>query len=89
MTVATERIQELVSEFGVTTGNSGAPDVQIAVLTERINSLTGHMRANTKDYSSRRGLLRMVSRRRKLLDYVRSRDPQRYQNLIGRLGIRK
>jgi small subunit ribosomal protein S15 len=89
MTVATERIQELVSEFGVKTGNSGAPDVQIAVLTERINSLTGHMRANTKDYSSRRGLLRMVSRRRKLLDYVRSRDPQRYQNLIGRLGIRK
>ncbi len=89
MTVATERIQELVSEFGVKTGNSGAPDVQIAVLTERINSLTGHMRANTKDYSSRRGLLRMVSRRRKLLDYVRSKDPQRYQNLIGRLGIRK
>jgi small subunit ribosomal protein S15 len=89
MTVATERIQELVSEFGVKAGNNGAPDVQIAVLTERINLLTGHMRSNTKDYSSRRGLLRMVSRRRKLLDYVRSRDPQRYQNLIARLGIRK
>ena len=89
MTVSTERIQELVTEFGITTGNSGSQDVQIAVLTEKINLLTGHMRGNTKDYSSRRGLLRMVSRRRKLLDYVRSQDPPRYQEMIGRLGIRK
>jgi small subunit ribosomal protein S15 len=89
MTVATERIQELVTQFGIKSGDSGSPDVQIALLTERINSLTGHMRDNNKDYSSRRGLLRMVSRRRKLLDYVRSIEPKRYQDLIARLGIRK
>ncbi|MFN9913207.1 MAG: 30S ribosomal protein S15, partial [Pirellulaceae bacterium] len=63
--------------------------VQIALLTQRINSLTEHMRSNVKDYASRRGLLRMVSRRRSLLDYVRKHDPNRYLDLIGRLGIRK
>ncbi|MEL6897618.1 MAG: 30S ribosomal protein S15, partial [Planctomycetota bacterium] len=66
-----------------------SPEVQIAILTNRINALTEHMRTHRKDYASRRGLLGLVSRRRRLLDYVRDKDPQRYLDIIGRLGIRK
>ena len=89
MTVTKERKQEILSQFRTHEADNGSPDVQIAMLTERINGMTEHMRGATRDYSSRRGLLRMVSKRRSLLDYVRKHDPQRYLNLISRLNLRK
>ena len=89
MAITKERKSELVKEFQRSDGDSGSPDVQIAILTTRINSLTEHMRSNKKDYSTRRGLLGMVSRRRRLLDYVRRLDPDRYLDLLERLSIRK
>ena len=89
MTITKERKEELISEYKLADGDTGSPEVQIAILTTRINNLTEHMRTHTKDYSTRRGLLGLVSRRRRLLDYVRSNDPQRYLDIIGRLGIRK
>jgi small subunit ribosomal protein S15 len=89
MTVTKERKQEILGQFRIHESDSGSPDVQIAMLTERINGMTEHMRGAVRDYSSRRGLLRMVSKRRSLLDYVRKHDPQRYLNLITRLNIRK
>jgi small subunit ribosomal protein S15 len=89
MTITKERKTEIVGEFQRSAGDTGSPEVQIAVLTARINGLTEHMRTHSKDYSTRRGLLALVSRRRRLLDYVRSIDPQRYLDIIGKLGIRK
>ncbi|MFN7735874.1 MAG: 30S ribosomal protein S15 [Pirellula sp.] len=89
MTVTKERKQEIVKEFSKHENDSGSADVQIAVLTERINSMTEHMRSAVRDYSSRRGLLKMVSKRRSLLDYVRKHEPQRYLELITKLNIRK
>ncbi len=89
MTITKERKEELVKEFQTTDGDNGSPEVQIAILSTRINNLTEHMRKHKKDYATRRGLLAMVSRRRRLLDYVRSINPQRYLDIIGRLGIRK
>lgn len=89
MSITRDRKDELVQEFRQSEGDTGSSDVQIAVLTERINALTEHLRGHNKDHSSRRGLLMMVSRRRRLLDYVRSKDPARYVELITRLGIRK
>lgn len=89
MTATTELRQQAISEFKTSETDTGSSTVQIAILTKRINHLTEHMRTNKKDYASRRGLLRMVSRRRGLLDYVRRHDPQGYLDLIGRLGIRK
>ncbi|MEZ6134089.1 MAG: 30S ribosomal protein S15 [Pirellulaceae bacterium] len=89
MTATSELRQEAISEYKTSDNDTGSSTVQIAILTKRINHLTEHMRTNQKDYASRRGLLRMVSRRRGLLDYVRSHDPQGYLDLIGRLGIRK
>jgi len=89
MAITKERKSELVKEFQRTEGDSGSPDVQIAILTTRINSLTEHMRTHKKDYATRRGLLGMVSRRRSLLDYVRSIEPDRYLDLLERLNIRK
>jgi small subunit ribosomal protein S15 len=89
MAITKERKSELVTEYQRTDGDSGSPDVQIAILTTRINSLTEHMRTHKKDYSTRRGLLAMVSRRRRLLDYVRSIEPDRYLDLLERLNIRK
>ncbi len=89
MTTTKELRQQAIAEFKTSEGDSGSSPVQIAILTKRINHLTEHMRTNKKDYASRRGLLRMVSRRRGLLDYVRRHDPQSYLDLIGRLGIRK
>lgn len=89
MTISKERKSEVVSEHGSTQTDTGSPEVQIAILTERINGLTEHMRTHRKDYASRRGLLGLVSRRRRLLDYVRGQDPQRYLDIIGKLGIRK
>jgi small subunit ribosomal protein S15 len=89
MTITKERKQELIHEFKRDDADTGSPEVQIAVLTTRINNLTQHMREHTKDYATRRGLLAMVSRRRRLLDYLRKVDPQRYLDIIARLGIRK
>ncbi|TWT94352.1 30S ribosomal protein S15 [Neorhodopirellula pilleata] len=89
MTISKERKNEVVGEYGSTQNDTGSPEVQIAILTERINGLTEHMRTHRKDYASRRGLLGLVSRRRRLLDYVRGQDPQRYLDIIGKLGIRK
>ncbi len=89
MTISKEAKAKAISDFKTSGEDTGSSAVQIAVLTRRINHLTEHMRVNTKDYASRRGLLRMVSRRRGLLDYVRRHDPQGYVDLLGRLGIRK
>ena len=89
MTITKERKQELVQEFKTGDGDTGSPQVQIAILTTRINGLTEHMRTHKKDYATRRGLLALVSRRRRLLDYLRKHDPQAYLDIIGRLGIRK
>jgi small subunit ribosomal protein S15 len=89
MTITKERKQEVIQEFKKDDQDTGSPEVQIAILTTRINNLTGHMRTHKKDYATRRGLLAMVSRRRRLLDYIRNVDPQRYLDIIGRLGIRK
>ena len=89
MTITKERKQELILEFKRDDSDTGSPEVQIAVLTTRINNLTQHMREHKKDYATRRGLLAMVSRRRRLLDYLRKVDPQRYLDIIARLGIRK
>jgi small subunit ribosomal protein S15 len=89
MTITKERKQELIQDFKQADADTGSPEVQIAILTTRINNLTEHMRTHKKDYASRRGLLAMVSRRRRLLDYVRKINPQRYLDIIGRLGIRK
>ena len=89
MTITSERKQELISEFQKSEGDTGSPEVQIAILTTRINNLTDHMRSHKKDYATRRGLLALVSRRRRHLDYLRRVDPQRYLDIIVRLGIRK
>ena len=89
MTITKEKKEDLVKEFQREAGDSGSPDVQIAILTTRIQNLTAHMQKNKKDYSTRRGLLGMVSRRRRLLDYVRKHDADRYLDLLERLNIRK
>ena len=89
MTITKDRKQELIQDFRREANDTGSPEVQIAILTTRINNLTEHMRTHTKDFATRRGLLAMVSRRRRLLDYLRRGDPQRYLDIIGRLGIRK
>jgi small subunit ribosomal protein S15 len=89
MTITKERKQELIANFRRGDNDTGSPEVQIAILTSRINELTEHLRTHKKDHASRRGLLMMVSRRRRLLDYLRKVDPQRYLDIIGRLGIRK
>ena len=80
---------EIVSQFQRAQGDTGSPEVQVALLTARINELTGHFKEHKKDHHSRRGLLRMVSRRRKLLDYLKGRNPDSYRALIEKLGLRK
>jgi len=89
MSITAEKKSELIKKFARTEGDTGSPEVQVAILTERINNLTGHFKDNKKDNHSRRGLLKMVATRRKLLDYVKSRDEERYQSLIGELGLRR
>ena len=89
MSLTKERKTELIEQFRRSDDDTGSPDVQIAVLTHRINGLTGHLNAHRKDHASRRGLLMLVSRRRRLLDYVRRHDPDRYLKLLEKLGIRK
>ena len=89
MSITAERKTALIKEYATFEGDTGSPEVQVAILTERINNLTGHFKTHNKDNHSRRGLLKMVSQRRKLLDYVKGKDEARYQSLIGRLGIRR
>lgn len=89
MSITPERKQELISEFGSKAGDTGSPEVQIAILTERIKNLTEHMKEHKKDTHSRRGLLILVGQRRRMLDYVKRKDVGRYESLIGRLGIRR
>lgn len=89
MSISAEKKAELIGKFARTKGDTGSPEVQVAILTERINNLTEHFKINKKDNHSRRGLLAMVATRRKLLDYVKGKDEERYKTLIGELGIRR
>ncbi len=87
--IAKEKKQEIIKEYARTEGDTGSPEVQIAILTARIKELTEHLKTNHKDHHSRRGLLKMVGKRRGLLAYLRKIDIERYRSLIERLGIRK
>jgi small subunit ribosomal protein S15 len=89
MTITPERKQEVMKEYGANSTDTGSPEVQVAVLSERINNLTDHFKSHVKDNHSRRGLIRLVSTRRRLLDYVKSKDVKRYEALIARLGLRR
>ncbi|MEZ6012495.1 MAG: 30S ribosomal protein S15 [Hyphomonas sp.] len=89
MSITVERKAELIKQFATKPGDTGSPEVQVAILTERINNLTDHFKTNKKDNHSRRGLLAMVATRRKLLDYVKAKDEARYTKLITELGIRR
>lgn len=89
MSITVERKSELIKENATGKGDTGSPEVQVAILTERIRNLTDHFRTHKKDNHSRRGLLKMVSQRRRLLDYVKSKDVNRYSDLIKKLGIRR
>ena len=87
--ISKEKKTQIIQEYARTEGDTGSPEVQIAVLTERIRELTEHLKANHKDHHSRRGLLKMVGKRRGLLDYLKKTDIERYRALIERLGMRK
>ncbi|MAH84392.1 MAG: 30S ribosomal protein S15 [Rhodospirillaceae bacterium TMED8] len=89
MSITAERKQELVKEYAKTEGDTGSPEVQIAILTERIINLTDHLKTHMKDFHSRRGLLMMVGQRRRLLDYLKGKNAERYHGLIKRLGLRR
>jgi small subunit ribosomal protein S15 len=87
--ITPERRTALIKEYATAPGDTGSPEVQVALLSERISSLTEHMKAHPKDFHSRRGLLVLVGQRRGLLDYVKRKNQQRYEGLIGRLGLRR
>jgi small subunit ribosomal protein S15 len=89
MSITAERKQELIKEYATGAADTGSPEVQIAILSERIGNLTEHFKSHAKDNHSRRGLLKLVSQRRSLLDYLRRTDEERYRSIIGRLGIRR
>ncbi len=89
MSITADRKQELMTDYATGDNDTGSPEVQVAILTERIVNLTEHFKTHKKDNHSRRGLLKMVSQRRRLLDFLRSRDDARYQALIARLGLRR
>jgi small subunit ribosomal protein S15 len=89
MAITKERKQALIGDYKRKANDTGSPEIQVALLTTRIGELTGHLQTHSKDYASRRGLLMMVSRRRRLLDYLKTVDPQRYLDIIRRLDIRK
>ena len=89
MSITAERKSALIQEYAAKDGDTGSPEVQVAILTERISNLTEHFKDHKKDNHSRRGLLKMVSQRRRLLDYVKAKDEERYKSLIGRLGLRR
>ena len=87
--IAKEKKQAIIKEFGRTEGDTGSPEVQVAILTARINELTDHFKANPKDHHSRRGLLMMVGQRKGLLNYIKAKDIVKYRELIAALGLRK
>jgi small subunit ribosomal protein S15 len=89
MSITAQRKQELIGEFATNKGDTGSPEVQVAILSERINNLTEHLKTHKKDFHSRRGLLMMVGQRRRLLDYLKRKEVGRYQNLLKRLGLRR
>ncbi len=89
MSISAERKQALIQEYATKQGDTGSPEVQVAVLSERIKNLTEHLKGHNKDNHSRRGLLVMVGQRRRMLDYLKSTDGGRYENLINRLGLRR
>ena len=87
--MTTEKKKEIIAAYGRTPDDTGSPEVQVALLTERINTLTEHLKENKKDHHSRRGMLKMVGQRRGLLDYLKKKDIERYRALIEKLGLRK
>ncbi|MCY4591467.1 MAG: 30S ribosomal protein S15 [Alphaproteobacteria bacterium] len=89
MSITQDKKSEVIREYGRADGDTGSPEVQVAILTTRIANLTEHLKTHRKDFHSRRGLLIMVGKRRRLLDYVRSRSEDRYRTLIGQLGLRR
>jgi len=89
MSITADKKQELITEFATKSGDTGSPEVQVAILTERIRNLTEHLQTHSKDFHSRRGLLIMVGQRRRLLDYTRRKSQERYEALINRLGLRR
>jgi small subunit ribosomal protein S15 len=89
MTITTERKKVVIGEYQTNPNDTGSPEVQVAVLSERITNLTEHFKSHVKDNHSRRGLIKMVSQRRRLLDYIKASDEKRYEALIGRLGLRR
>ena len=89
MSITAEKKAELLKEYATKEGDTGSPEVQVAILSERINNLTEHLKTHKKDFHSRRGLLMMVGQRRRLLDYVKRKDTGRYEDLIKRLGLRR
>ena len=89
MSINADRKKEIIKDFATIEGDTGSPEVQVAVLTERIKNLTEHFKDHKKDNHSRQGLLKLVNQRRKILDYVKSKDESRYEDLIARLGLRR
>ncbi len=89
MSITSDKKTEIINEFAIKTGDTGSPEVQVAILTERISNLTEHFKEHKKDVHSRRGLLMLVNKRRRMLNYLRKNDFERYENVIQRLGIRK
>jgi small subunit ribosomal protein S15 len=89
MSITPERKQVLITDYATRSGDTGSPEVQVAILSERIRNLTDHLTTHKKDFHSRRGLLVMVGQRRRLLDYLKRSDVRRYETLIGRLGLRR
>ena len=89
MSITAERKTQLIQEYAIVQSDTGSPEVQVAILSERIRNLTEHLKEHRKDFHSRRGLLMMVGQRRRLLDYLQNVDATRYESLIGRLGLRR
>jgi len=89
MSITSDRKAEIIGEYSTKSGDTGSPEVQVAILTERITNLTSHFESHKKDVHSRRGLLMLVNKRRRMLDYLRNKHSQRYEELIKRLGLRK
>jgi small subunit ribosomal protein S15 len=89
MSITAERKDELIKEYATKAGDTGSPEVQVAILSERISNLTEHLKTHKKDFHSRRGLLMMVGQRRRLLDYTKRKEVKRYEDLIKRLGLRR
>lgn len=87
MPLTTKDKKKIIAKFAVKKGDTGSPEVQVAILSERISKLTGHLKANSKDNHSRRGLLNLVSKRRRLLSYLQNKDPKRYQMIVKKIGV--